>query len=95
MYRTYQVGKILKYTLDVYQDEIAGKPNIPISTTKTRRSNADKTMSRLTNDGAKSSLDRSLTKKHTLKMFTSTPSNETSDKFQLKMCHNQLMRYVA
>ena len=68
---------MLKYTLAVYQVEIAGNPNIPISTIRTRRSNIDRTIRRLTKDCAKSSFDRSLTRKHILKMLTTTPANET------------------
>ena len=62
----YHVGKMLKYTFLVYQGEIAGNPNIPISTIRTRRSKIDRSIRRLTKDGANSSFDRSLTRNNIL-----------------------------
>ena len=56
---------------------MAGKPNIPISTMRTRRSKIERTIKSCTNEGANSSFDRSFTRKNILKMLTATPANET------------------
>ena len=56
---------------------MAGKPNIPISTIRTRRSKIERTIKSCTNDGANSSFDLSLTRKNILKMLTTTPAKET------------------
>ena len=61
----------------MYQFETAGKPNIPISTIKNRRSNAARAINRFTNSGVKFILDLSFAKNQMLKMFTNTPVNDT------------------
>ena len=69
---------MVKYTLFVYQVEMAGNPNIPISTISTRRSNTERSIKRFKKDGANSSFKRFLMRNHILKMFTKAPINETS-----------------
>ena len=56
---------------------MAGKPNIPISTMRTRRSKIERTIKSCTNEGANSSFDRSFTRKNILKMLTATPAKDT------------------
>ena len=69
---------MVKYTFFVYQVEMAGNPNIPISTISTRRSNTERSIKRFKKDGANSSFKRFLIRNHILKIFTKAPINETS-----------------
>jgi len=73
---------------------MAGKPNIPISTIRTRRSKIERTIKSCTNDGANSSFDLSLTRKNILKMLTTTPAKETKINEKNRRIYNSYQRIL-
>ena len=70
---------------------MAGKPNIPISTIRTRRSKMERTIKSCTNEGANSSFDRSFTRKNILKMLTATPAKDTEIMRRIKTSYQKIL----
>ena len=74
---TYQVGKILKYTLSVYQGDKAGKPKSPIAMSRYNMSKIDNKIRSCSKVFVKLDVLRLQCKTPILNTFPITPIHET------------------
>ena len=80
---TYQVGKILKYTLSVYQGDKAGKPKSPIAMSRYNMSKIDNKIRSCSKVFVKLDVLRLQCKTPILNTFPITPIHETVVKKQV------------